>query len=64
MRELEEKRINKEMAHIRQKFKGESAALGLDLVQTEERADEWCTTSSLEPPEQTEISMDDRRRSE
>jgi hypothetical protein len=40
VRELEEKRINKEMAHIRQKFKGESAALGLDLVQTEERADE------------------------
>jgi hypothetical protein len=24
VRELEEKRINKEMAHIRQKFKGES----------------------------------------
>lgn len=25
VRELEEKRINKEMAHIRQKFKGKSA---------------------------------------
>ena len=37
MRELEEKRINKEMAHIRQKFKGASTV----PVETRGHGREW-----------------------
>lgn len=41
VRELEEKRINKEMAHIRQKFKGTSKATAAG--RGEERGAQWAS---------------------
>lgn len=61
MRELEEKRINKEMAHIRQKFKG-AFTRGLSLALG--GGDKWEGANAFAWCSQRGTWMDGRRRSE